>query len=221
WPDRFIHTNFDAAANIDPTKLGRAAFLAAATGYFLAHASGADLPAVFEAVKRNQYARSGEALRRASGLPPDEGRTLLREFTESERGIASSIAGFLPLSLRGDETRPPLPEARVTLEERLQPADARRRYRRKPDPKGPLAVFGYDYLADHTKAAGLPMPRLLSYQGRWGSGEEYAYEALNFAKERTAEAIRDAVAAEYGPVPLELVAEYLKTLEAIGVVEGN
>jgi len=25
WPDRYIHTNFDTAANIDPTKLLRAA----------------------------------------------------------------------------------------------------------------------------------------------------------------------------------------------------
>jgi len=36
WPDRYIHTNFDSAANIDPTKLKRAAFIGAASGYFLA-----------------------------------------------------------------------------------------------------------------------------------------------------------------------------------------
>ena len=36
WPDRYIHTNFDTAANIDPTKLKRAAFIGAASGYFLA-----------------------------------------------------------------------------------------------------------------------------------------------------------------------------------------
>src|SRR6202171_4296115 len=35
WPDRYIHTNFDSAANIDPTKLKRAAFIGAARGYFL------------------------------------------------------------------------------------------------------------------------------------------------------------------------------------------
>jgi len=34
WPDRYIHTNFDTAANIDPTKLKRAAFIGAASGYF-------------------------------------------------------------------------------------------------------------------------------------------------------------------------------------------
>ena len=31
--------------------------------------------------------------------------------------------------------------------------------------------------------------------------------------------IREAVSAEYGPLPLELVLEYLRALEKIGVVE--
>jgi len=43
---------------------------------------------------------------------------------------------------------------------------------------------------------------------------------LNFADgKRNAQEIRDAVSAEYGPVPLELVVEYLTALEEIGVVE--
>jgi hypothetical protein len=33
WPDRYIHTNFDTPANVDPTKLKRAAFIGAASGY--------------------------------------------------------------------------------------------------------------------------------------------------------------------------------------------
>jgi len=36
WPDRYIHTNMDRAENIDPTKLQRAAFIGAASGYALA-----------------------------------------------------------------------------------------------------------------------------------------------------------------------------------------
>jgi hypothetical protein len=35
---------------------------------------------------------------------------------------------------------------------------------------------------------------------------------------RNAQQIRDAVSAEYGPVPLEIVFEYLRALEKIGVV---
>ena len=98
--------------------------------------------------------------------------------------------------------------------------DGRLIFRRNRQPKGPLAVFGYDYFAEHAKAAGVATPKLLTYEGLWGGGEEYAYEVLNFADgKRNAQEIRDAVSAEYGPVPLEMVVEYLKALEKIGVVE--
>jgi hypothetical protein len=98
--------------------------------------------------------------------------------------------------------------------------DYRKVWQRGSDPKGPLAVFGYDYFAEHAKAAGIATPKLLSYEGLWGSGEEYAYEVLNFANgKRNAQEIRDAVSAEYGPVPVEMVLEYLLALEKIGVVE--
>ena len=97
--------------------------------------------------------------------------------------------------------------------------DAKLTWKRNATPKGPLAVFGYDYFADHAKAAGVAEPKLLSYEGLWGSGEEYAYEVLNFADgKRNAQEIRDAVSAEYGPVPVEMVVEWLQALEKIGVV---
>jgi aminopeptidase YwaD len=80
-------------------------------------------------------------------------------------------------------------------------------------------VFGYDYFADHARSAAVAMPRLLSYEGSWGGGEEYAYEALNFADgKRNAQQIADALSLEYGPVPLALVVEYLRALKGIGVV---
>jgi hypothetical protein len=61
--------------------------------------------------------------------------------------------------------------------------------------------------------------RLLSYEGARGGGSEYAYEALNFLDgRRTAQEVRDAVSAVYGPVALELVVEYLRALEQIGAV---
>src|SRR5258708_38119114 len=93
-------------------------------------------------------------------------------------------------------------------------------WKRHKEPKGPLAVFGYDYFSDHAKAAGVATPKLLSYEGLWGAGEEYAYEVLNFANgKRNAQEIRDSVSAEDGPVPVEMVGEDLKALEKIGVVE--
>jgi aminopeptidase YwaD len=93
-------------------------------------------------------------------------------------------------------------------------------YRRRNEPRGPLTVFGYDYFADHAKSAGIATPKLLSYEGIVGSGEEYAYEALNFADGRhTAQQIANDLSAEYGPVPLGLVVEYLQALKRIGVVD--
>jgi hypothetical protein len=93
-------------------------------------------------------------------------------------------------------------------------------FRRKAAPKGPLAVFGYDYFSDHAKSAGIPPSKLFDYQGLWGGGQEYAYEVLNFADgKRNMQEIRDAVSAEYGPIPLELVVTYLEALEKIGLIE--
>jgi hypothetical protein len=91
-------------------------------------------------------------------------------------------------------------------------------FHRLEEPRGPLTVFGYDYFADHAKSAGIATPKLLSYEGSWGAGEEYAYEALNFADGRhSAQQIADELSAEYGEVPLGLVVEYLQALKGIGV----
>jgi len=160
WPDRYIHTNLDSAANIDPTKLKRAAFIGAASAYFLANDS------------RLGNATSGAAIASDSGTKAEgEGKLVFARLKE---------------------------------------------------PRGPLAVFGYDYFADHARRAGVPTPKLLGYAGLRGTGDEYAYEALNFTDgKRNAQQIRDAVSAEYGPVPLELVLEYLRALEKIGITKLN
>jgi len=94
------------------------------------------------------------------------------------------------------------------------------KFRREANPKGPLAVFGDYFEAEWAKLAYVKKPQLLEGLGLSGSGEEYAYEVLNFVDgKRNAQEIRDAASAEYGPVPLEMVEEYLKALEKIGVVE--
>jgi hypothetical protein len=50
--------------------------------------------------------------------------------------------------------------------------------------------------------------------------ELYAYEIVNFVNgERTVGEIRDAVSAEYGPLPVSLVADYLEACVEAGVIE--
>jgi len=93
-------------------------------------------------------------------------------------------------------------------------------FRRVSKLRGPLSVFGYDYFDDHAKRAGLPRPKLLDVDGPRVGGGYYAYEARNFADgHRTAQQITNELSAEFGEVPVAIVVEYLKALEAIGVVE--
>src|SRR6266404_3137074 len=215
WPDRYIHTNFDSAANIDPTKLKRAAFIGAASGYFLARL-GQEEVWLRTAILQGYELRKSQADSRVWKLGFDEvcldhdGRIAYEKAAadSTKKFTGQSLASVITdmgVGCEGPAGR--LPERAVV-------------YKRKAEPKGPLAVFGYDYFAEHAKAAGLATPKLLSYEGLWGSGEEYAYEVLNFADgKRKAQGIRDAISAEYGPVPFEMVAEYLQALEKIGIVE--
>jgi aminopeptidase YwaD len=215
WPDRYIHTNFDGAANIDPTKLKRAALIGAASGYFLATLGSKEV-LLRTAILQGYELRKSQADARVWKLALDDVCIDYDERLAYEKAAADSTKKFTGHSLASILTdtgvgceRPAgrVPERAVV-------------YKRKVEPKGPLAVFGYDYFAEHAKAAGIATPKLLSYEGLWGSGEEYAYEVLNFADgKRNAQKIRDAVSAEYGPASLELVVEYLQALEKIGVVE--
>ncbi len=218
WPDRYIHTNFDTAANIDATKLKRAAFIGAASGYFLADMTADAKAGVQEAVSIGRFRRD-VTMRERIQRAPDLGCLLMLQEMGYETGTSGALQNFLDGVSAG-----PSRSGLVTGEchpamTPLEPKVVAAVFARKAEPKGPLAVFGYDYFADHAKAAGAAVPKLLGYQSLWGGGEEYAYEVLNFADgKRNVQEIRDAVSAEYGPVPREMVEEYLRALEQIGVV---
>jgi hypothetical protein len=171
--------------------------------------------------------RNALVLRRAEMLAADEVSNLVRRYSDSETEVNDSVHSIAPgLGIRSDMRFEDLIYAQLSVSKPVPVTNAvgegQLVHRRKPQPRGPLAPPGgdYDYFSARAKASGMPTPRLFSYRGLWGSGEEYAYEVLNFANgNRNAQQVRDAVSAEYGPVPLELVVEYLKALEKIGVVE--
>ena len=223
WPDRYIHTNFDTAANIDTTKLKRAAFIGAASGYFLAGIDNAGANRVLQCMEGFRLQRGGEVVIRQRQVPDGEALNLLDRYAEQEMEMVGSIDKFGSKPSGGiDQGFESVITALGTGHRRNAISvdkDGSLKFRRDRDPKGPLAVFGYDYFADHAKTVGVATPKLLGYEGLWGGGEEYAYEVLNFADgKRNAQEIRDAVSAEYGPVPLEMVVEYLRALEKIGLV---
>jgi hypothetical protein len=226
WPDRYIHTNFDTPANIDPTKLKRTAFIGAASGYFLAGLSSSEKIASLERdLASVQSAKLGLVFLRAAEVNDSEGANVVRQGVTYSEMSALSLYRFAGQIVGIGMTSPGMQLPGGPMAEALPPpttaaGEGSLRFARKTTPKGPLAVFGYDFFADHRKTAGVAAPRLLSYEGLWGAGEEYAYEVLNFADgKRNAQEIRDAVSAEYGPVPVEMVVEYLRTLERVGVVE--
>jgi hypothetical protein len=233
WPDRYIHTHADGVANIDPTKLLRAGFIGAASAWYLACLDSAQVPALWEEVRRHALERTAGALARAaelrSALERDAARDaedLLRFHIAYEEGVIDSIAAFaaMPPATR-DAAAAFLDTLRQIagvrgggpLGARAGEAGASAVYRRNPDPKGPMTGFGYSYFEAGRKAQGIAAPALPRRQGLWGA--EYAYEALNLVDgRRSVGEIRDALTAIYGPVPLAEVAEYLDDLRRIGVL---
>jgi aminopeptidase YwaD len=224
WPDRYIHTNFDTAANIDTTKLKRAAFIGAASGYFLSREIAYDVREIANAQAIAGSLRHAETQRRADQASEEEAGKLFRAEGKYNRRTEDSyidfVHGAVAVQVEKNNDAPRLlPMQKNLPPEPIASGDGLLKVKRRAEPKGPLAVFGYDYFAGHAEAAGVGTPKLMGYEGLWGEGEEYAYEVLNFADgKRNAQEIRDAVSAEYGPVPLEMVVEYLRALEKIGLV---
>jgi aminopeptidase YwaD len=224
WPDRYIHTTGDTPANIDPTKLKRAAFIGAAAGYFLAGMDAGDVDEVQRVVELAAMRRARRTLERLAFLPPDEQANLRRFHHRYERELAASVDAF---AARTPAQRERADRFLAAIEQLIGPAaegpagtgEGKAVFRRNPDLPGPMTAFGYAYLPDFLGADRTAALGLLRFAGRRGSGGEYAYEVLNLVDgRRTAQEIRDDVSAIYGPVPLGYVLEYLAALEEIGVV---
>lgn len=229
WPDRYIHTHGDEIGNIDATKLLRAAFLGAADAYYLANLDAAQVPALWEVIRRHALERTAEALARREQLraagQTAEGDHLLRFHFRYEAGAIDSIGAFaeVPPAVRQSaesflaDLRRLAGEPGTAASEAT--GDGAAVYRRNAEPKGPMNGFGYTYVSDKRRQLGIEEPALLRYQGLWGASGEYAYEALNLVDgKRTVQQIRDDLSAIYGPVPIEVVAEYLDVLRRIGVL---
>ena len=225
WPDRYIHTNYDLAANIDPTKLKRAAFIGAVSAWFLANMTDEDVPAVLQMLERNAMDRTATLLDRRAKLSAIDAVAASDIHFTVERRKVHSVEPFANLSddaheeameyLDGLAKLVALPQiANVAAVNRNQTV-----YERNPDIQGPMSAFGYSYLEDKLPEEEYDNLDLRKHTGLWGSGYQYVYETLNFVDgSRTVSDIRDWLTAELGPVPLEYVEEYLAALESIDVI---
>ena len=260
WPDVFIHTNNDTPSNIDPTKMKRSTFIAAASGYFLARAGAGEASRLADEVfaralarvpKQRERARAAEASSPSEG--EEEARNIIARSLESDAEAIASVLAFAP----GDKGLEAKVEGLVdqlsgawlvltgrlteqrkgnriffTLEQKEQskeqskprsPKDASRPrsvgadHRRVPARRvsGPMNVYYYDYVAERANGDTRAVERISALP----QGDIILYEILNLVDgKRNVQAIRDFLAAAYGPIAVEDVAEYLKLLEKIGVV---
>lgn len=222
WPDRYIHTNYDLAANIDPTKLKRAAFIGAVTAWFLANMSDKDVPAVLGMLERNALVRSGELLERRARLTAEDQSAVSKIHFTVERRKVHSVEPFAALAESDHEAAVEFIaelEALVAVPDIVGGPRNTTVYERNPDVQGPMGAFGYSYLGDKLGAEKVSALRLRRYTGTYGGGGQYAYETLNFVDgARTVSDIREWLVTEIGDVPLEYVEEYLAALESIDVI---
>ena len=231
-PDIYIHTTGDLPDNIEPTKIKRSAFIAAASGYYLATMPdrGDSLVALSYA---NAHQRLAEDGRRAVAMAQDrahavDAAVIVSQGVLREQRRLQSITRFLRLdaSAQLDRLKAGLAETgKAMLYSFLPSADADQFARagfhrpavdvrvpvRNAAVKGPLTPGG-DWLREKAGAAAPAIARA-------PNADDVTYEIANFVDgTRTVSEIRDAVSAEFEPLALEAVAEYLDLLARAGAL---
>ncbi len=207
WPDVTIHTNKDVPENLDATKLGRVAYMAAGIAWTLAALPDAEAPRLLALV-----AASSEARIARSGFAPDrsprDALLLRRETVERAIGSVRSVAALWPsLDHVAHETARGI---RGLAPEVTPESDGDRRVpSRSAEIVGPLGVYYFDYLEQQLGEGAAGRIALAKRDG----GEVLAWEAFNLVdSKRTISEIRDVLTGRYSPVPLSEVAEYFDLL---------
>ncbi|MFT5216507.1 MAG: aminopeptidase YwaD [Glaciecola sp.] len=223
WPDRYIHTNYDTPAMIDPTKLKRSSFIGAASAYVIANCDTNDVDGLIELRKQRILNRTSALLSYCELLPIEEKENAKYYFWKYEMDAFNSIKRYALVSKAQEKN---YSDFISSLKSSIGSGKAitiindkaNKVYSRNMNVKGPLSVFGYDYFFDHYDAS-KPTPKIYSYSGLKGSGGEYSYETLNLVNgKRTALEIRNQLSAEFGPIPFEVVLEYLEALNSIDII---
>jgi hypothetical protein len=228
-PDIYIHTTGDLPDNIEPTKIKRSAFIAAASGYYLATMPdrGAALIRLTYANAQQRLAEDGRrAVAMAVSAPQSrEPANLVNQGVQREQRRLRSLARFVapqPNSQADSDTgirlSAGLADAAKGLLAALPPAAApavtdTRVPIRNPAVKGPMAPGG-DWLKE--KSAGASVSLAIAAVP---NSDDVTYEIVNFVDgARTIGEIRDAVSAEFEPLELKAVAEYIDLLAKAGAV---
>jgi aminopeptidase YwaD len=243
WPDVYIHTDHDSLEQIDATKLRRVALLGAASGYTYATLDAARASAVIPFLTARGQQRIARGFERAQILASaDDGRyeahNLIAKLLQRELSGLRSFAAFTQADMKllnpaiaalksqaasADSWVDVAARKAGTRRTQTISADGARVPRRIAD-FGPLTFQNDDVLMDRlgrdrmrqVKLLDADSSRLLNVQDR---GSLYAYEIVNFVDgKRSVAQIRDEVSAELGPLPLDIVLDYLKACEEAKII---
>ncbi|HEV2114343.1 MAG TPA: M28 family peptidase, partial [Terriglobales bacterium] len=236
WPDIYIHTDHDTLQQIDPTKLRRVALLGAALGYAMATMDRERMQSSMPILAADAQESLVEDFKRAQlwvnnpNSSPEaawyEARNLMTQSARLETltiGSAAQLTGgdmsVATLSQQFDKVLDT--QARARGVKSLSPSapwandPAAKRIPIRIAEFGPLTYQNDDVLAARLGRERVSKIKLLSSSvtpmlSAEDLPELYAYEIVNFVNgERSVGEIRDAVSAEFGPISVDVVADYL------------
>jgi aminopeptidase YwaD len=233
WPDIFIHTDHDTLDQIDPTKLRRVALLGAASGYTYAAMDSGKASSLLPFFAARAQRRLAAGFERAQRLDLYEARNLMTQMLRREQAEFRSLCTYTQTDLSNTTSFNGDLESQVAILNRWLGGAATPPWQGQPDASripvrtaefGPLTYQNDDVLLDRLGRERMRKIKLLDSNANHlfrvqDRAALYAYEIVNFVDgKRSIGEIRDAVSAEYGPIPLDVVADYLKACEEAKIV---
>jgi hypothetical protein len=249
WPDTYIHTDHDSLDQMDATKLRRVAAMGAAAGYVYASLDAAQLPVLlpfFTAQSEVRVAKAFAKAQRWAGNPQMaadvawyEARNLMTRAVERECEVLRSLVVFSGGAVGAEAEGVKALRAQAAVFDGWIDAQAKaavspwmkeagaRRVAVRIAPFGPVQNQNDNALLARLGKERYGRIKLLNgdanrYVNLLDTSGLYAYEILNFVNgKRTVGEIRDAVAAEYGPIGVDVVADYLAALAEAKIIEWS
>ena len=228
---------------IDATKLRRVALLGAAAGYVYASVTPQQLTTLEPFLTARAEARLAQAFEKAQWLAENseleagaawyESRNLMDQTLRREIAMLHSLVEFTAAPADADAQGAKALADEAASFQNLLDANAKLRGAKGSAPAAPWSGEADAKAIPERVSPGTEFGPL-TYQNddvllarlgkeRYGKiklhNELYAYEIVNFVNgKRSFGEIRDAVSAEYGPLPLNLVADYLEACAEAGVI---
>jgi hypothetical protein len=214
------HTSEDTPDKVDPVELERSEIITAGAFLYLSDLSEAEAVDLAYLVAANAAQRLTSTARRARSLDAHDAANALHHAGRWERQTLESILTFRD----GDAVRATVEQLATQLEEQVQSlthaVGAERSTVGASDDRVPVR------LTRGPLDFGLPETKLPDEAAAWYRRDGRAlngtirFELVNFADgTRTVSEIRDAVSAEFPPMPTEIVARYFEDLVSVGVME--